>query len=971
MKKQSFLASSTVLLLLVTGLGAKELKPIAWSENACSPERFAPHSSGEMTISAAPEENAVRFDVKFKPGTDFWIYPIFPLPEGETLEQVEQIRFEFKAEQADPAGSYRVAFARFNGGQNYSLPMPKPEYQQVTIDLAKAVKNPTEIRDIRIGMNPTTPQLSFSIRNLEFLTSKPLPAELDAANAVRLNAPGSVFLSGEPLKFQLKPTAKVAAHWTLRNWKEEVIQQGEWPGAGKEELILTTLPNGYYKLELNSEATKFTGFRSFAVVPDPAGRPANPDLYFAIDSAQSWLAAPQENNPRQPKNSFEVVSEVARRAGLQMVRERLRWSEVEPKAGNIDWKHYKTNADLLTERGVKISGMYHDAPPWTRKTERLPGDLIAAYRFAKQAAEDFRGQMTNWEFWNEQDIGFAPEAAWDYASAMKAAYLGFKAADADMPVAIGGYALTPLMDYCDVVMASGIGDYFDIFNIHTYRPIRDYSSVLENIREHLARHGASDRPIWFTENGSNMEGAGRLESYMPGLKMHSPDQEMLLAEFIPKMMITMQSLGVARDFFFVLPPYNERGGSKDWGMMRRDFTVKPGYTALATLIDRLGYATLRGETALDDGLKGYLYRQKDGSDTLVFWSTSPIDTEGLQPNLTTENRKEQTFSLPGRNNARKGVDLFGTPFETVGKTVTATRFPAFLDNVTGLTVSKPFVPPKQVAAIEKPGLDKTIVFRTELSEDFTLFVSKDNVDVKKDNAKFKLQVWNLSDQEKTGSITISGGTTRGLPPEITVPAFGKTELELTFTPKLDNEFRSRLVVNGKFSGRDASPHTIPICSLAAMGKHARGVEMPQMLDPANWRKNSAGSMVLNYDSTDESLHFRTRFKPEVDHWTYPEYVLQLPQESLKGALGIRFEVKTSSAAGVRQMLTMLVLGKQTEGGEAIHLRMNNPSEEWEERVVQIPTGIDSGKVEQIRIGLNALIDDITFSIRNVQVIYAP
>ena len=151
-------------------------------------------------------------------------------------------------------------------------------------------------------------------------------------------------------------------------------------------------------------------------------------MFFALDSAQSWLARPNPANSRHPGDGYAVVSEVARRAGLKMVRDRLSWGECEPAPGKFNWRQYMTNATLLSERGIQLSGMYHDAPKWAKtNTTHLPGDLVATYRFAKKLAETFRGKMAAWEFWNEQDIGFAPEGAWDYASALKAAYLGFKA----------------------------------------------------------------------------------------------------------------------------------------------------------------------------------------------------------------------------------------------------------------------------------------------------------------------------------------------------------------------------------------------------------------------------------------------------------------------------------------------------------------------------------------------------------------
>ncbi len=967
MKQSIYPVVAAAVMMTATVFAAP--RPLPWSQGICSAANFEANSSGKMTISDDAKEKAVRFDVELKPGTDFWVYPVLKL-KGESLADVSEIRFEFKAKQENPAAGYRCAYVMIGDEKPFfTLPTPKEEYQSVTIDVAKAVKNPAAVKALKIGMNPKDAKLTFSIRNLEFL-GESKNAVYDTADAIGAAAPGAAFLQGEPLEFKLKPYAAVAAKWTLKNWKDETLRSGDWPKQGP--LTLVALPNGYYRLELASDDAKFSGFRSFTVLPDPAKRHVNPDIFFALDSAQSWLARPDSKNPRQPANAYEVVSEVARRAGLAQVRGRLSWAETEPAPGKYDWKQYKTNADLLSARGVKISGMYHNTPKWAKTdTEHLPGDLLAAYSFAKKVAEVFKGAMTDWEFWNEQDIGFTSEGAWNYAAALKAAALGFKAGDPKLAVAIGGYAITPVSSYADVVMENGAGDYFDIFNVHSYHSIKDYPGILQNIRAHMKRHGIADRPVWFTENGCRMEGSGRQESYMPGIRMHSPDQELLIAEFMPKMMIAMQFLGVSRDFFFVLPPYNEGGGSKDWGLMRRDFTVKPGFTAFSTLTDRLGNAVPAGEVDLGKGLKGYLYRQKDGSDTLVYWSISPLDNEGERPNLTTEDRLPRTFSLPKQKGVLKGVDLFGTPFETDGAKVTATRFPSFLDGVTGVKVSVPFVTPKTAGAPENPEFDKTIIFRTELSNDFVLSAAKDSVDVKKDNAQFKLQIWNLSNRPKEGAISVSGGKVSGLPDSVSIPAFGKTEMQLGFTPELGREFKGELRATGVFGGRKATPLVIPMQSLKAMRDSGRKVEMPQMVDPVNWRKNASGTMTIGYDAEEKAIAFKTVFPPNVDRWTYPEYVLQLPQESLKGALGIEFEVKVSKASAVKQMIVMAVTGKQKEGGSSLNLRVNNPTEQWEKRFVQFPDGFDPAKVEQLRIGVNPLEDDITIWFRDIRIIYTP
>jgi len=958
----------TCLLLTASAvIAASAVLP--WSDATNAASRFKANTSGQMTVSDDADQKAVRFDVQFKPGTDFWVYPVLTLKDGESLADVDRIRFEFKAVQGNPEAKYTAAYVMFgNEKPYYTLPTPSAEYQIVTIDVAKAVKDPAAVKAIKIGINPKDAKLTFWIKNLQFFTGKP-EAATDAAAVIRCAAPAAAFLQDEELKFTLDPQM-TPVKWTLKDWQNKVLQEGQWPASG--ELVLAALPNGYYQIELTGDGKEFTNFRSFTVVPDPAKRPANPDMFFAMDSAQSWLARPDAKNPRQPSNAFEVTSEAARRAGIQSIRERLSWAATEPAPGNFNWAQYKTNADLLAARGIKISGMYHDAPQWAKtNTARLPGDLLAAYHFAKKLNAEFHGQMTDWEFWNEQDIGFAPEGAWDYAAAFKAASLGFKAEHPDFPVAVGGFAITNVGPYADTVMANDAGEYFDIFNIHTYAPIKDYPALLQAIKALLGRHQLGDKPIWFTENGSNMEGSGRLASYMPGIRMHSFDQELLVAEFLPKMMIAMQSLGVSRDFFFVLPPYNEGGGNKDWGLMRRDFTVKPGYTAFATLADQLGRAKLLGQVDLGKEIKGYLYRQPDGGKTLVYWSISPLDTESGRPNLSTGDLLRRTFALPGAARKVNGVDLFGTPFTADSDQLTATRFPAFVNGAGDLKLSVPFEAPAAGKSKADAALDKTIIFRTELSDAFPLFAGKDSVDVKTADAKFKLQIWNLSNEAKTGSVAVTGGKVTGLPASVIVPAFGKTELALGFTPDIDKSFKGALRVNGEFNGRRTTGLVIPIQSMQAMIDSGRKVEMPQMVDPANWRKNSSGTQTITYDTKEQAIVVQTKFPAGVDRWSYPEYVLQLPQESLEKALGIGFEVKVAKAADIKQMLVMAVTDKQKEGGKSANLPVVAPTDTWQERFVQFPIGYDAGKVEQLRIGVNANADDVTVMIRNIKIYYAP
>lgn len=152
----------------------------------------------------------------------------------------------------------------------------------------------------------------------------------------------------------------------------------------------------------------------------------------------------------------------------------------------------------------------------------------------------------------------------------------------------GGFCLHPLIPYYQTFFDNDAAGYFDILSFHTYRPVANYPVMVRDIRDMLARNGAAGKPLWFTESGTDSEGNGEEASPVPGLRAHSPQQELMVAEFIPKSALTLQAAGVDRNFFFVLPPVNERGGAKVWGLLRRDYTVEPGFLAMAALNRVLG-----------------------------------------------------------------------------------------------------------------------------------------------------------------------------------------------------------------------------------------------------------------------------------------------------------------------------------------------------------------------------------------------
>jgi len=831
--------------------------------------------------------------------------------------------------------------------------------------------------------------------------------------AVLCKMPAGVVCRGDTAEMVLQPgfSAK-GLSWRLLDWRGGEVRRGIWPAEGP--LRLESLPVGAYTLvptysvrgrtenvcDVPSRRTTEGGLQqlhdTIVTVLEPLAEPLPKDSCFAIMTALSCCTIPDAAANRRNRGDYPwfggdgtlLHAELLKTLGIPNVREILLWNR-EQVTSNSPPRIEKTREEpawrYLAERGIGVDFFNQSTPEWavgttTRArrhdgklrevTRNLTHDYKRLYDYYKWAAETFAGRAISFEHWNEPDI-CGDEPAWDYAASMKAAYLGVKAGNANVPVLQGSFCLTPFTGYNRLVMANDVARYSDIFNYHTYADLRDIPSFMEALRQNLAEAGVPNRAIWLTEMNTNQEGDADLPSVRAGNKAHSPDQQRVLVEYVAKGEILHLMEGVARTFYFILPCINEREGCKDWGLSRRDGCMKPAYAALANLIRRVGHARLVGEVGLGKGVRGFLFEFKDGTQTLVVWAQSDLDMGGRVTNSSFFARTVDLHA-PGIDSVTV-YDACGTPrTEKVENGVlhlAVDRYASYVTGLRGLKATRPARPVGTVGALSTPAsMDPTLVVRIDLdSADFTLGGQKTIAEMNVPEGHATIVVWNLSETAKAGSLSVEGVGTTGLPASVTVPAWGKAEVPVRLRPGADGALTD-VWIRGTFGGKTISPLKMQVRNQMELEARAR-VVTPNLSDLASWQKNdNAPTRSFAWDAQEKAFRFDVAWdSTERNPWAFERLVVDPSQ--VKGLFAVEYEAKMVQDKienDTRHSVFYVCNGPRFKTSS---YRVEPPRDGWERRRVTILPE-HGANVTGLQFGCCPRGSKLTFWVRNVRLLCA-
>jgi len=446
----------------------------------------------------------------------------------------------------------------------------------------------------------------------------PLPAE---------DHPGNVFLDNETLRVRLPGDMPASAvGWRMLDDAGQTIAKGKF-NKDAASLPASIQPGafgvGWYRVEFADAAGQCVKWTTAAVLKKLAA-PVPEDSPICVDSAVSWFAKDD------PKGQAKLSS-LAVLAGVNWVRDRLTWAELEPEKGSLSSKRtsYDMAADIQSEYGLKVLQVFHGTPAWALQTNldgkrasgRFPRDLRDAYRFCRQMALRYKGRIDAWEPWNEANIDmFGGHSVDEMCSYQKAAYLGFKAGDPDVTVGWNVYTTLPTKEHTDGLLANEVHPYFDTYNIHTYEWAHDYADLWGQ-----ARRAGGEKELWVTEADRGL----KYVTDQPGYEL-SQEDELHKGRYIPQSYVSSLWAGSNRHFHFILGDYFERNNGVQFGLLRKDMTPRPGYVALAAVGRFLAGAKCLGRLIENENPDAHIYvfrARPDGieRDVVVAWAEGKVD----------------------------------------------------------------------------------------------------------------------------------------------------------------------------------------------------------------------------------------------------------------------------------------------------------------------------------------------------------
>lgn len=319
-------------------------------------------------------------------------------------------------------------------------------------------------------------------------------------------------------------------------------------------------------------------------------------------------------------------------AGFRYIRMDYIWNHVEKQKGVYDFKPYDELLDALDRKGIRPLFIlcYGNVSYDEGNAPHTDTGRVAFVKYAKAAAERFKGRGILWEIWNEPNLGkfWQPNASVeDYVKLAKLVYPALKEADPDCTVlapALAGWDFGFMESACKL----GLLEYTDVVSLHAYGAAKpeDAARYYSTIRDIVAKYAPKGKQIPIVSGEWGYPAVAGFTVEKQG--------EYIVRSFLTNLMNDVR-LSIWYDWRDDGPDPNE--AEHHFGTVYLDYQEKPAYKAMKTLSTELaGYSfatRMPGESDHD-----YLALFRKGDDyRLAAWTTGrphkiklPVDVSSVE-----------------------------------------------------------------------------------------------------------------------------------------------------------------------------------------------------------------------------------------------------------------------------------------------------------------------------------------------------
>lgn len=747
------------------------------------------------------------------------------------------------------------------------------------------------------------------------------------------NHPGNVFLLGQEVVLRVRDGQ--ADPWHVMTYEDKELATVH---ATEGQINLGRLPVGFYRLR----GKGLTNWISCAVLV-PLKAPTPPTSPVALDVAMAWFYPPEK---------MDAVASLCALAGVNQVRDRLAWGHMEPKQGAFaGHNRYDDSARAQAQAGLQVLQVNHSSPRWANPNgKRFPPDLRDAYRFYREMARRWRGQVAAFEPWNEADIpGFGGHTGAEMAAMQKASHLGLKAGNPDVIVCQNVFASHNRAQLEDL-HANAAWPYFDTFNLHHYAPFDEYPKLYANFRAVSA-----GRPLWVTECARPVKWAGDEK-----LKEPTDADLRVQAERVAKTFASSLHEGSAATFYFLLPHYVE--GQTQFGILRPDLTPRPAYVALAAVGRLLADARPLGRLQTVPGtVRAFLFRAKpdgQGREVLVAWTTTG------ETNLSLPLTPAATFDHLGRaQKAANQVALTEAPLFAVLPEGSAQRFQ---------------LQPPPPAPERLPGQPSPVAIQALWPEEKTVLKNSAYRISSEQSEPVTLFVYNFSKSPVTGRLDVAApkGWRVGPLQPLTIAPMDRAQLRLELDCRDGSpEFVQTVRVAGDFGSAGQ-----PVLSMRLMPEpnllwRQAGTPIPDAGKADSWRSMISGGGPMKFSEQDGAVMVEAEPKGP-DKWAYPRLTLPANGRPPAGCKALcctltliegeaQFRAIFDEAGGAGYVVDFLAQPKPGQTVEAVALLENAAfGAGWSKPDPNHRLDID--QIAGIKIGCNTKGGRVTFAIKRLR-----